>query len=496
MPLEVKKGTELQGRYVVSDRLGLGGFATVWRATDKKESRDVAIKRLLQRPGNEVTRILSEARKTAKVRGHNNIVEIYEVFEADGEGFLVMEYVDGQSLEDLLRRHIVARTWPDLDDALDYFRQLVEGLLFAHSSGLYHRDVKPSNILVSSLGVVKLVDFGLARPMVPEAVTAGHGETGLTFAGTPAFMSPEQARGETVDHLTDIFSAGIVGHILITGRHPLSHPSAVVAAVDLIKDQGFASDALEPGQLKGLPAGVAKVLTRMLAKDKAHRCQSLVDVLTELTRESAQPCPKCGAPNPTANSYCGQCGGPLKAPVPDASPGGTAPSTPTAEQLTDEGFALAQAQNYVGAIEQYRKAIDIDDHYSRAYSNLGYALNRLGSYADAIDVLSRGLDICDDDVIKHRLYDARGFARSNLKDFATAIDDFSEALKLNSGNPRVWQHRAESRALAGDPEAAYSDVLQALRIDPDHAGALRFKQKLERQGLVKPFLSRRPIVEP
>lgn len=493
MPLEVKKGSELRGRYVISDLLGVGGFAIVWRATDKQEGRDVAIKRLLQKPGNDIGRLLSEARKTAKLRGHKNIVEIYEVFEEDGEGFLVMEYVNGHSLEELLRQHIMTKAWIDMDEALDYFRQTVEGLLFAHSSGLYHRDVKPSNILVSTLGIVKLVDFGLARPMVPEAVSPPLGESGLSWAGTPNFMSPEQAKGEPLDHLTDIFSAGIVGYMLLTGKHPFNHPSAVTSVFDLIREQTYRCEETELAELKRVPAGVPRLISRMLEKDKTERCQSLIEVLTELTKESAQSCPNCGAPNSMSNSFCGQCGVNLrKQPeVAAAAPAGAA-TVITAEVLTDQGFALAREFNWGSAIDKYREAISKDPAYARAYSNLGYALNRLGYYQEAIDELTKGLEICNDDAICHRLLDARGFSRSNLKDYDGAIHDFTEALKLNDGNPRVWQHRAESKALAQNYDSAYSDILVALKLDPDYPAALRLKSKLEKQGLVRPLVARRP----
>lgn len=125
-------------------------------------------------------------------------------------------------------------------------------------------------------------------------------------------------------------------------------------------------------------------------------------------------------------------------------------------------------------------------------SNLGYALNRLGYYQEAIDILTKGLEVCDDDVICHRLLDARGFAYSNLKDYDGAIHDFTEALKLNDSNPRVWQHRAESKALAQNYDSAYSDILMALKLDPDYPAALRLKSKLEKQGLVRPPVARRP----
>ena len=138
-----------------------------------------------------------------------------------------MEYVDGASLEDILRQHIQDGGWLPIEQALDYFTQMLEGLLFAHSNALYHRDLKPSNILVSKLEVVKLVDFGLARPMVVQPADYEHHPTGLPWTGTPNFMSPEQAKGGTLDHQTDIFSAGLIPHFQFdSGLPTFQRPSA------------------------------------------------------------------------------------------------------------------------------------------------------------------------------------------------------------------------------------------------------------------------------
>jgi serine/threonine-protein kinase len=114
-----------------------------------------------------------------------------------------MEYVDGGSLDQIFKQYIRDKTWRDLDDALDYFRQILNGLLFAHSSGIFHRDVTPSNILVLKLDVVKLVDFGLARRVF--AAPPGYDpQPGFAWTGAANFMSPEQAGGEDLDHLTRI----------------------------------------------------------------------------------------------------------------------------------------------------------------------------------------------------------------------------------------------------------------------------------------------------
>ncbi len=379
---------------------------------------------------------------------------------------------------------------------------MLEGLLFAHSSGLYHRDVKPSNILVSKLGVVKLVDFGLARTMVMPLEEYEHREAGIAWTGTPNCMSPEQARGETLEHQTDIFSAGLVGYILLTGRHPFNHASAVASVIELIKEQSFHCEELTPNTTKGIPEGVCKAIMRMLRKDTSQRSRSLIDPLTEITKEAAQSCPRCGAPNPMSNSFCGQCRSSLKAPsvtgegptgpLTPATGGGAPPRAPqlspsTGEELTDEGFRLGQAGDWVSAATKYEEAIKRDSSYVRAYANLGYALNRIGRYEEAIEVLSSGIKLASDKALLHRLYDACGFSRSNLKDYAGAIEDFTKAIQFNPDNPRVYSHRAESKALAGLFNEAYRDVLYALRLDPGYPRAIRLRQKLESQGFVKPL---------
>jgi len=180
--LEIKKGTEIQGRYVVGDHLGSGGFGIVWRATDKQLHRDVAIKRLTSQAGQD-EHLVEEARRTVKLGGHQNIVQVFDVIQVDGEALLVMEFVDGESLEALCRRHIRSRTWLDQQDALDIWRQVLEGLVFAHKQQLYHRDIKPSNIVFVE-GRPKFADIGL----VTNIATPDHR---VTRIGTEGFMAPE-----------------------------------------------------------------------------------------------------------------------------------------------------------------------------------------------------------------------------------------------------------------------------------------------------------------
>ena len=300
VPLELKKGVELQRRYVISGLIGAGGYGTVWRATDKDLNRDVAIKRLLhdnwRHPSpDDIKLAMDEAQNTARLKGHKNIVEVYGAFEEMGEAFIVMEYVDGPSLDAVFKEHALKGTWIPIDEALDYLRQILEGLVFAHSSGLIHRDIKPSNILLSKLGVAKLADFGIAKPMsFAKPGTAGGSEPGFAATGSQPFMSFEQSRGEQLDQRTDIFSAGIIGYLLLTGRHPFNHPSGAFPIFDLIREPSYS--CLEIASRADLPESVRKAVMKMLAKDRSLRYHSVFEPLGELTRGSSQVCPECPIP--------------------------------------------------------------------------------------------------------------------------------------------------------------------------------------------------------
>ena len=487
-PIEMKKGTELQGRYVVSELIGTGGYATVWRATDKELNRDVAIKRLLRdnwrtASPDQIEAVLQEGRNAARLKGHKNIVEVYDVFEEASEAFLVMEYVDGPSLDKVFKEHALKGTWIASDEALDYLRQILEGLVFAHSSGLIHRDIKPSNILISKLGVVKIADFGIAKPMpFSKPDTAGVAEPGFAATGSQSFMSFEQSRGEQLDQRTDIFSAGIVGYLLLTGRHPFNHSSGAFSIFDLIRESSYTCPQVAPRS--DLPESVRKAVMKMLTKDRTARYHSVYDPLAELTRGSSQVCPECATQNPVGFNFCGQCGSSLRPKPQTEQTARSSQSSAAVGQspvsLTDEGFEITKAGDWEGAIRLYRAAIEADGSYGRAFSNLGFALNRLGQYEETIRVLTAGMKVTKDANILHRLYDTRGFARSNLKRYAEAIEDFSQALELNDNNPRVYYHRAESAALLGEVKMAYDDVFSALERDPDFVPAIRLKERLDR----------------
>src|SRR5262245_1869827 len=209
------------GHYKILEVVGSGGMGIVLKALDEKLHRVVAIKALapaLAASAMARKRFVREAQAAAAVR-HDNVVDIYAVEEDGAVPYLVMEFVDGVSLEEKLRRHGPLQ----VKEALRIGMQMAEGLAAAHQEGLVHRDVKPANILLEN-GVerVKITDFGLARAVDDVGVT----KTG-DVAGTPQYMSPEQAQGQTVDPRSDLFSLGSVLYAMCTGRAPFRADSAV-----------------------------------------------------------------------------------------------------------------------------------------------------------------------------------------------------------------------------------------------------------------------------
>src|SRR5262245_7004629 len=209
------------GHYEILAVVGSGGFGVVLKAFDEQLHRIVAIKALNQSLATSATarrRFVREARAAAAIN-HENVVHIHAVDETGAVPYLVMEYVAGASLDDKLQ----ASGPPGVKEILRIGVQIASGLAAAHKQGLVHRDVKPANILLEN-GVerVKITDFGLARTVDDVALT----QTNI-IAGTPCYMSPEQARGETVDHRSDLFSLGSVLYAMCTGRTPFRADSTV-----------------------------------------------------------------------------------------------------------------------------------------------------------------------------------------------------------------------------------------------------------------------------
>jgi serine/threonine protein kinase/tetratricopeptide (TPR) repeat protein len=266
-------GSQL-GPYQIVGRIGVGGMGEVWRARDQRLQRDVAVKVLIgtARTGDALARFEREARAVAAL-SHPNILSIHDFGTDSGTLYAVMELLEGATLRERLEQSEL-----EISRALDWGHQIAQGLAAAHERGITHRDLKPENIFVTRDGVVKILDFGLARldengtGLDRDADTIAQTSPGA-IVGTIAYLSPEQARGETADHRSDIFAFGAVFFEMLTGRPAFLRPSAAETIVAVLRDS--AKPVSDSGRL---PAEVEEILHHCLEKNRDERFRSARDL--------------------------------------------------------------------------------------------------------------------------------------------------------------------------------------------------------------------------
>jgi serine/threonine protein kinase len=260
--------------YRLMAELGRGGMGVVYKARDTHLDRAVAIKVLppeLVADPERQRRFVQEA-KAASALNHPNIVHIYDIDKDSGVDFIAMEYVEGKTLDE-----VIGRKGLKLRETLQYAVQIADALAAAHRAGIVHRDIKPSNIMVGEKGLVKVLDFGLAKlaEKADEELTAAtqtmrpHTEEG-TIVGTVAYMSPEQAEGKKVDARSDIFSFGSVLYEMVTGRHAFKGETKVSTLAAILHK--------EPSPIERVPPELERIITRCLRKDPSRRSHHMDDV--------------------------------------------------------------------------------------------------------------------------------------------------------------------------------------------------------------------------
>ena len=271
--IEETRGTEIPG-YLLERQLGAGAMAVVFRAKQLSLDRTVAIKVLpkkLSENPDYVARFYKEGKAAAQLN-HANIVQAFDVGEAGGYHYFVMEYVEGHTLYDELADGKVFSE----PEALRVIIQVARALEHAHTHGLIHRDVKPKNIMITKDGTVKLADMGLARAAAD--VEAAAAEAGKAY-GTPYHISPEQIRGEVkIDFRADIYSLGATLYHLVTGRVPFEGPTPAAVMHKHLKEPLIPPDHINTS----LSSGLGEVVEVMMAKDRDRRYPSTRDLLLDL----------------------------------------------------------------------------------------------------------------------------------------------------------------------------------------------------------------------
>lgn len=275
MNKELETGTTLSHYRIVS-KIGAGGMGEVYLADDTKLERQVALKILLPDVASDderVRRFVQEA-KAASALNHPNILTVFEVGSSDGLRYIATELIRGKTLRDRMRSDPLK-----LSEALEITLQVAAALGAAHEAGIIHRDIKPENIMIRDDGLIKVLDFGLAKlsGMAAESVDTTLPQFSTnpgTLVGTVAYMSPEQARGRKLDPRSDIFSLGIVMFELFTGKRPFDGEGHLDLISSILKDEPLALRQVSPG----LPRHLERIVEKTLRKDRNHRYQHVRDL--------------------------------------------------------------------------------------------------------------------------------------------------------------------------------------------------------------------------
>jgi serine/threonine protein kinase len=262
--------------YVLREEIGFGGMSRVYRATREGTNESFALKAIrIENMAADFERRLRREPEVQQGIGHENIVELIDWFRVRDEFFLVMEYIEGRSMSELIYRESGPMPF---ERARGYMRQMLRAVNHLHALGIIHRDIKPSNVLVRHDDVVKLADFGIAKFAWQQGQTKT--QKGL---GTPEYMSPEQARGTHIDHRSDIYSLGITFFEMLTARKPFARGEETPAAYVEVIQSILSKPLPDPRSFQpGIPAGAVRLLAKATAKDPSERFQSATEFLGAL----------------------------------------------------------------------------------------------------------------------------------------------------------------------------------------------------------------------
>jgi len=459
----------------------------VYEAIDPTMARRVAVKELQLPPHlagaqkrERIERFYREA-KAAGTLSHRNIVTIHDVGQENDRHFLVMEYLEGQSLRDILQMQGAL----PLKETVEITLQLCDALSYAHSRGVVHRDVKPDNVHILPGGVIKLTDFGIARITAEPSITT----QGQVF-GTPSYMSPEQVASHTVDHRTDLFSLGITLYEMLTGRKPFVGDSVITITYNIMNNQ--------PTMPVGIPGPLQQILQRALAKDPNLRYQNAAAMAADLRAEkfaltSPQPSaahvgqpPLTFAPGPPLTLETGTVppaisGMPVSSPMASAASGGAQAYTSQTEPTQAIPTPAAQEE----AAETAQRGRQRRDGLERS---LSLVLPILGLLA-LLALIAWGIASVVSSLRAHSRRAEAGQlvlkASDSLRsgDYAAAAQTYAqagavaplnsdEAMRARQGQSLAYTAQGQDAARANNLSLAQTSYRAAVGYNPSNAAAL------------------------
>jgi serine/threonine protein kinase len=494
---------DLSERYTEEGVLGKGGFGEVILATDTRLNRKVAIKRIIGKASRStaaVTRFLTEAQSMAELN-HTNIVQIYDYGRSTDGPFLIMECVQGGSLLEKCKAGPI-----ELDEAVNIFGQLCDGLSKAHAGGIIHRDIKPANVLMTQDGTPKLTDFGLAKDDTAD--------TGLSLPdavmGTPDYMSPEQQKGvEFTDHRSDLWSLAATFYQMVTGKSPkviniASLPpklqSAVAKALEESKEDRFQS-AMEMREAI-LQAHLGKIdRTRTLAEGECPQCTtpnpSDGKFCVECTTALQVDCLKCTVKIQIWNKGCGECGS-LQAPLVEKALSALKAIHDQAESLlvdlefeaaADEASVMIRSED--SRLQQY--ASWHDDFYARLASSKTTELGRLTellnealSHEEAYDYKA-GLQTLEQVAPSLKHTTVSGF--KDTGGFKDTAEEITERLTSKQLRLKELEGIVRERWSNGEHKGLLLLVDELLRLKPDRPVVQKLRTRLVKREEFITFLN-------
>jgi serine/threonine protein kinase/Tfp pilus assembly protein PilF len=490
-------GELVLGRYRIEAQLGAGGMGEVYLAEDTNLDSKVAIKFLpsyLEADELAKRRLILEAKATAQL-DHPNICRVYKVKEDANRSFIVMQYVDGKTLADRIKDKPL-----DLREALDVGMQIVEALAEAHSHGIVHRDIKPRNVMINTRGQVKVLDFGLVKVVggtISQRIVDKR--SGLLSrpgqrAGTPPYMSPEQACGAAIDARCDLFAVGVILYECLSGRRPFSGDTdkKILAQVRHLNPP-------PPSQFNPhVPPELDHAILKALAKERDARYQSANDLLGDLraiyatlqAQDQVPTKPLPGNLDTRGVSTLRTITSTLRRPavsIPSVgaaivvlvwifwSPPTIPPPSPAAMHWYEEGTAALREGTYHKASKALEQAIQTDDKFALAHARLAEAYAEL-DYADkAKDQVIRAESLANE--LRMRPLDAlylQAITKTVLRDFAPAIGTYRQIAQQAPDKDKAHVYMDLGRAYEKNDQLkeAGENYLEATKLAPQDAAAL------------------------